>query len=135
MGGATCPALAAAVSNAGGLGMLALSWADHEDIRRQIRETKALTDRPFGINLVLEWEQQDRLTVCLGEGVPIVSFFWGDPAPLIERVKASGALVIPVRTSESLPYPIQTKCDEAGSILARYTKSGGTFSRACGSTR
>jgi NAD(P)H-dependent flavin oxidoreductase YrpB (nitropropane dioxygenase family) len=123
MGGATCPALAAAVSNAGGLGMLALSWADHEDIRRQIRETKALTDRPFGINLVLEWEQQDRLTVCLEEGVPIVSFFWGDPAPLIERVKASGALVMQtVASSQEARRAVENRADV---IVAQGWEAGG----------
>ena len=53
LGSATTPELAAAVSNAGGLGMLALSWADPAQARAQIRRTKALTDRPFGVNLVL----------------------------------------------------------------------------------
>src|SRR3954466_8683611 len=86
MGGASCPELAAAVSNAGGVGMLALSWSDIEAIRGQIRETKALTDRPFGVNLVLQWDQAERLQVCLKEGVRIISFFWGDPAPLIRSV-------------------------------------------------
>ncbi len=54
MGSASCPALAAAVSNAGGLGTLALSWTKPDDVRRVIRETRRLTQRPFGINLVLE---------------------------------------------------------------------------------
>ena len=54
MGSASCPALAAAVSNAGGLGMLALSWTKPSDVRQIIRETRNLTQRPFGINLVLD---------------------------------------------------------------------------------
>jgi nitronate monooxygenase len=54
IGGATGPALASVVSNAGGLGMLALSLADEESARRAIRETRRLTDRPFGVNLILE---------------------------------------------------------------------------------
>ena len=94
MGGASCPALAAAVSNAGGLGMLALSWSDLDAVRRQIRETRALTGRPFGANLVLEWPQKDRLAVCLEEGVPIISFFWGNSARLLERVHAAGSIVV-----------------------------------------
>jgi NAD(P)H-dependent flavin oxidoreductase YrpB (nitropropane dioxygenase family) len=94
MGGASCPALAAAVSNAGGLGMLALSWSDADDIRSQIGETRALTDRPFGINLVLALPQDDRLAVCLEVGVPIVSLFWGAPGPFVARVHAAGALLI-----------------------------------------
>ncbi|MDP3746685.1 MAG: nitronate monooxygenase [Phenylobacterium sp.] len=94
MGGASCPALAAAVSNAGGLGMLALSWSDAASLRREIRETRALTDRPFGVNLVLAWRQDERLAICLEEGVRIVSFFWGDPAALSPSVQAVGGVVL-----------------------------------------
>src|SRR5436190_18161474 len=79
MGGASCPALAAAVSNAGGLGMLALSWSSIDAVRDQIRQTRARTARPFGVNLVLAWPQDERLAVCLAEHVPIISLFWGDP--------------------------------------------------------
>jgi NAD(P)H-dependent flavin oxidoreductase YrpB (nitropropane dioxygenase family) len=53
MGGAVGPALASAVSNAGGLGMLVLWYADAETMREQIRETRALTSKPFGVNLNL----------------------------------------------------------------------------------
>jgi NAD(P)H-dependent flavin oxidoreductase YrpB (nitropropane dioxygenase family) len=94
MGGASCPALAAAVSNAGGLGMLALSWGPAEGVRAAVRATRALTERPFGVNLVLEWPQDERLAVCLDEGVRIVSLFWGDPAPLARRAHAAGATVL-----------------------------------------
>src|SRR5690348_13043817 len=79
IGSASCPALAAAVSNAGGLGMLAMTWRAPDDVRRVIRETHALTDRPFGVNLALQWPQEERVRICLEEGVPVVSFFWGDP--------------------------------------------------------
>ena len=94
MGGATSPALAAAVSNAGGLGMLALSWSPEAHIREQIRETRQLTDRPFGVNLVLAFPQLTRLAVCLEERVPVVSFFWGDPAPFVAQAHAAGATVL-----------------------------------------
>src|SRR5262249_57619499 len=80
MGGAVGPALAAAVSNAGALGMLVLWRADTEDMRRQIRETRAQTSRPFGVNLNLEFPQEDRLAVCLEERVPVISFFWPNPS-------------------------------------------------------
>jgi NAD(P)H-dependent flavin oxidoreductase YrpB (nitropropane dioxygenase family) len=85
IGSATSPVLAAAVSNAGGLGMLALSWRDLNDVRKVIRETRSLTNRPFGVNLVLEWRQEERLRMCLEEGVKVISFFWGDPSPYISR--------------------------------------------------
>lgn len=94
IGSATCPQLAAAVSNAGGLGMLALSWSDFQAARRAIRETRALTPRPFGVNLVLEWDQRERLDVCLEEGVSILSFFWGDPTPYLPATRKAGAKVM-----------------------------------------
>lgn len=93
MGGASCPALAAAVSNAGGLGMLALSWRQPDALRAEIRQTRTLTSAPFGVNLVLAFPQEDRLSACLEEGVSLVSFFWGDPAPFVRRVHDAGARV------------------------------------------
>src|SRR5438874_1133489 len=94
MGGAAGPALAAAVCNAGGLGMLVLWRADADTMRRQIREMRALTSRPFGVNLVLDFPQEERLAVCLEERVPIISFFWRDPSHLVSRAKAGGAIVM-----------------------------------------
>jgi NAD(P)H-dependent flavin oxidoreductase YrpB (nitropropane dioxygenase family) len=95
MGGATSPVLAAAVSEAGGLGMLPLSWAEEADLRRQIREVRARTGRPFGVNLVLAWPQAERLALVLDEGVRVVSFFWGEPDPAsVARVHAAGALAL-----------------------------------------
>jgi NAD(P)H-dependent flavin oxidoreductase YrpB (nitropropane dioxygenase family) len=90
MGGAVGPTLAAAVSNAGGLGMLAPWFADIDTVRRQIRETRSLTSRPFGVNLNLEFPQEERLAACLDERVPVISFFWRDPASLVPRAKAGG---------------------------------------------
>jgi NAD(P)H-dependent flavin oxidoreductase YrpB (nitropropane dioxygenase family) len=94
MGGAVGPTLAAAVSNAGGLGMLVPWRAEIDAVRRQIRETRALTSRPFGVNLNLEFPQEERLAVCLDEGVPVISFFWRDPSSLVARSKAGGAIVL-----------------------------------------
>ena len=97
IGTATCPSLAAAVSNAGGLGMLALTGADDAEVRLLIRETRALTGRPFGVNLVLGWPDcphEECLAACLDEGVPVVSFFWGDPVPFVARAHEAGAAVL-----------------------------------------
>ena len=94
MGGAVGPTLAAAVSNAGGLGMLAPWRANIDMVRQQIRETRALTPRPFGVNLNLEFPQEERLVACLDERVPVVSFFWRDPSSLVPRAKAGGAIVL-----------------------------------------
>jgi nitronate monooxygenase len=94
IGSATSPALAAAVSNAGGLGMLALSWHQTDEVRRMVQETGKLTHRPFGANLALAWAQEARLAACLEEGVRVVSFFWGDPGPYIDRAHDAGATVL-----------------------------------------
>ena len=94
MGGAVGPTLAAAVSNAGGLGMLAPWRANIDTLRRLIRERRSLTSRPFGVNLVLEFPQEDRLTACLEERVPVISVFWGDPSSLVPRAKDGGAIAM-----------------------------------------
>jgi NAD(P)H-dependent flavin oxidoreductase YrpB (nitropropane dioxygenase family) len=74
--------------------MLAPWRLDIDAVRQQIRETRALTSQPFGVNLVLEFAQEKRLAVCLEERVPIISFFWRDPAPLIPQAQAGGAIVM-----------------------------------------
>jgi NAD(P)H-dependent flavin oxidoreductase YrpB (nitropropane dioxygenase family) len=91
---ATCPELAAAVSNSGGLGMLSVTWCQPDEIRAVIRETRALTQKPFGINLVLESNVHDRLNICLEEGVKIVSLFWGAPNSYIRASHHADALVM-----------------------------------------
>jgi NAD(P)H-dependent flavin oxidoreductase YrpB (nitropropane dioxygenase family) len=94
IGSATTPELAAAVSNAGGLGMLSLTWRSPNEARELIRQTRALTDRPFGVNLVLLWDVTERLNIALEEGVPIISLSWGDPSPWVEQIHDSGALLV-----------------------------------------
>ena len=94
MAGAVGPAIAAAVSNAGGLGMLAPWRLESVALRQLIRDMKALTSRPFAVNLNLEFPQEDRLAVCLDEGVPVISFFWRDPSRLMKPAKAGGATVL-----------------------------------------
>jgi NAD(P)H-dependent flavin oxidoreductase YrpB (nitropropane dioxygenase family) len=94
MGGAGGPILAAAVSDAGGLGMLVPWWCDPDAVRQQIRDTRARTSKPFGVNLNLEFPQEERLEVCLAEEVPVISFFWKDPAALVSRAQSRGAKVL-----------------------------------------
>jgi len=94
IGGMATPELAAAVSEAGGLGMLSLTWSDPDEIEAALARMGDLTDRPFGVNLILEWPQEERLRQCLDAGVRIVSFFWGDPGPLVPIAHEAGALVL-----------------------------------------
>jgi nitronate monooxygenase len=93
MGGAVTPELAAAVSNAGGLGTLPLSWSTPDEVRSHVAETAALTDRPFGVNLIREWDQRERLTVAVNAGAPVISLFWGDAAGLVQEAHDEGAIV------------------------------------------
>jgi NAD(P)H-dependent flavin oxidoreductase YrpB (nitropropane dioxygenase family) len=86
------PALAAAVSNAGGLGMLALTWSTPAgDV---VRQTAGLTERPFGGNLVLASDQHRRLDEALEAGLRIVSLFWGDPADYVKQVHDADGIVL-----------------------------------------
>ena len=94
IGGITTPALAAAVSEAGGLGALSITWREPETLRAVLRETRALTEKPFAVNLVLDWDPAERLAIALEEGVKIVSFFWGDPSPWVETVHQAGGIVL-----------------------------------------
>jgi nitronate monooxygenase len=94
IGGLAVPELAAAVSEAGGLGMIALTWAEPTDIDAKIARVQALTDRPFGVNLILRTLQEERLRRCLDAGARIISLFWGDPAPLVPIAHDGGAIVL-----------------------------------------
>lgn len=94
MGVAVRPKLVAAVCNAGGLGTIPLWRADIETLRREIRELKSLTNKPFAVNLNLDFPQEERLEACLQERVPMISFFWGDPGGLVSRAKSGGAIVM-----------------------------------------
>ena len=94
MGGAVGPELTAAVSNAGGLGAIPLWGGDPDQVRDQVRAVKSLTSAPFAVNLNLNFPMEDRLDVCLEEGVPVISFFWKQPGDLVRRAKDAGALVM-----------------------------------------
>ncbi len=89
---AQVPRLAAAVSNAGALGMVALTWA--ADTGEVVHETATLTARPFGGNFVLNEDQHLRLEEALNAGLRVASFIWGDPAPYVERVHDAGGVVM-----------------------------------------
>ena len=91
MGGAVGPELTAAVSNAGGVGVIPLSWSTPDELSARIGEIKSLTDKPFGVNLIREWDQRERLAAALDAGAPIVSLFWGESTDLVGEVKAGGA--------------------------------------------
>ncbi|MGA5562779.1 NAD(P)H-dependent flavin oxidoreductase [Streptomyces platensis] len=92
IGSAATPELAAAVAEAGGLGTLALTWVSVSEAVRRIRQVRRLTPRPFAVNLVLDFPVGELVEVCLAEGVPVISTFWGDPSAVSARVRAAGAV-------------------------------------------
>ena len=97
IGGLSVPALAGAVSKAGGLGMMAISWLDPDGIRSQIADVRVMTDRPFGVNVIIDPQdppQDERVAVALAAGAPVLSFFWGDPAPYLDAVHRAGAIAM-----------------------------------------
>ena len=123
MGGAVGPTLAAAVSNAGGLGTLALWGADVPRLRELVRETRALTTKPFAVNLNLEFPQEERLAACLEEGVPVISFFWRDPSDLVARAKSGGATVLhTVSTAAEARHAVASGVD---AVVAQGWEAGG----------
>src|SRR5215468_8433804 len=89
----TGPELVAAVSNAGGLGILQAQFCPPPLFREEIHRIRALTARPFGVNLLLHFPVEDQVAVCLEERVPVLSLFWGDPTPYVEPAHAAGVKV------------------------------------------
>jgi len=89
----TGPELVAAVSNAGGLGILQAQFCAPPLFREEIHRIRALTDKPFGVNLLLHFPIDDQVVVCLEERVPVLSLFWGDPTPYVKRAHAAGVKV------------------------------------------
>ena len=84
--------LAAAVSNAGALGMVTLTWS--ADVGAVVRETAALTARPFGGNFVLTSDHHRHLDQALEAGLRIVSVMWGDSSSYVKAVHDAGGIVL-----------------------------------------
>jgi nitronate monooxygenase len=115
------PELAAAVSNAGGLGMLTLTWSD--DVGAVVRETAELTAHPFCGNLVLTDDRHHRLDQALDAGLRVVSFFMGDPTGYVQRVHDAGGIVLhTVGTAEEARRAVAAGVDV---IVAQGWEAGG----------
>lgn len=89
----TGPEFVAAVSNAGGLGILQAQFCPPPVFREEIRRVWALTAKPFGVNLLLHFPVEDQVAICLEERVPVLSLFWGDPTPYVGQAHAAGVKV------------------------------------------
>ena len=116
--------LAAAVSNAGGLGLIGAASAPPEIVREQIRKAKELTDRPFGVNvMLLNPNAEEVAQIVIEEGVKVVTTGAGSPAKFIEAWKAAGVVVIPVVASVAMAKLMERAGADA--VVAEGMESGG----------
>jgi enoyl-[acyl-carrier protein] reductase II len=116
--------LAAAVSNAGGLGIIGAGGAPAEFVREQIRKAKEVTDKPFGVNIMLMNPEADAIAqVIVDEGVKVVTTGAGNPSKYMEMWKAAGVKVIPVVASVAMAKLMER--GGADAVVAEGMESGG----------
>ena len=121
--------IAAAVSEAGGLGLIAAANAPAEWVREQIREAKKLTDKTFGVNIMLMSPSADEVAkIVVEEGIKVVTTGAGSPEKYMEAWKAAGVKVIPVVASVALARRME-RCG-ADAVVAEGTESGGHIGEA-----
>ena len=121
--------LAAAVSNAGGLGLIGAASAPAEIVREQIRKAKELTDKPFGVNIMLMNPNAEEVAkVVVEEGVKVVTTGAGNPAKFMPMFKEAGVKVIPVVASVAMAKLMERAGADA--VVAEGTESGGHIGSA-----
>lgn len=121
--------LAAAVSEAGGFGLIGAANAPADVVRNYIREAKKLTDKPFGVNIMLLSPFADEIAqVVVEEGVAAVTTGAGNPEKYMAQWKAAGIKVIPVVASVALAKRME-RCG-ADAVVAEGTESGGHIGQA-----
>lgn len=121
--------LAAAVSNAGGLGIIAAGNAPYEYVKEEIRKTKELTDKPFGVNIMLlSPSAADIARLVVEENVPVVTTGAGNPGPYMKAWKEAGIKVIPVVASVALARMMEK--GGADAVIAEGCESGGHIGEA-----
>lgn len=116
--------LAAAVSNAGGLGLIGSGGWDAERVREEIQKTKALTDKPFGVNIMLMSPHAEAISdVVIEESVKIVTTGAGNPGVYMEKWKNAGIIVIPV--VPSVAFAKRLERSGADALIVEGTEAGG----------
>ena len=115
---------AAAVSNAGALGLIGAGGMTAEQLREQIRICRSLTDKPFGVNIMLMNPQAPQMTdVVIEEKVAVVTTGAGNPGPYIRKWKQAGIKVFPVVAAVALARLVEKA--GADGVIAEGTESGG----------
>lgn len=121
--------LAAAVSEAGGLGIIGAGGAPAQFVREQIRQVKAVTDKPFGVNIMLMNPEADEIArVVVEEGVSVVTTGAGNPGRFMAMWKEAGIRVIPVTASVAMAKLMERAGADA--VVAEGTESGGHIGEA-----
>ena len=121
--------LAAAVSAAGGLGLIGGANAPAEVVRNEIREARKLTDKPFGVNVMLMSPHAEEIAkVVVEEGIKVVTTGAGSPEKYMKMWKEAGIVVIPVVASVALARRME-RCG-ADAVVAEGTESGGHIGEA-----
>lgn len=121
--------LAAAVSNAGGLGIIAAANAPYEYVKEEIRKTRERTEKPFGVNIMLLSPYAKEIArLAAEEKVPVVTTGAGNPGPYMKQWKEAGITVIPVVASVALAKMMQR--GGADAVIAEGCESGGHIGEA-----
>ena len=116
--------LAAAVSNAGGLGFIAAGGAPADVVREQIKKARTLTDKPFGVNVMLMSPFSDEvMEVVIEEKPAVVATGAGNPGKYIERLKEAGIKIMPVIASVAMAKRMEKAGADA--VIAEGTEAGG----------
>lgn len=123
MAGCTTPELVAAVSNAGGLGIIAGRGLTADELRSDIRRVRELTTRPFGVNHIVCLLDDPAFEVTLAQRVSILSLAWGQSSDLTYRAHESGLKVVHMVTSPEEAGQIAS--DGADVIVAQGNEGGG----------
>lgn len=121
--------LAAAVSEAGGLGIIGAGGAPAAFVREQIQKVKAATDKPFGVNVMLMNPEADEIAqIIVEEQVKVITTGAGNPAKYMEQWKAAGVKVVPVVASVAMARMMER--GGADAIIAEGMESGGHIGSA-----
>lgn len=121
--------LAAAVSQAGGLGIIGAANAPAEWVREEIRKARAVTDKPIGVNVMLLSPYADDVArVLVEEKIPVITTGAGNPGKYMEMWKSNGSKVIPVVASVALARMMEK--GGADAVVAEGTESGGHIGAA-----
>lgn len=116
--------LASAVSNAGGLGLVGAGGWDVVRVRDEIRKTRALTDKPFGVNIMLMSPHAEAISdMVIDEGIKVITTGAGNPGIYMDKWKEAGMVVIPVVPSVALAKRLERVGADA--VIVEGTEAGG----------